>query len=354
MLRVDNTRVGSVTPLISPAAIKAKVQITPRATATVVSARKAIGRILSGLDPRLLVIVGPCSIHDAKAAEEYAIKAASWARKFQDTMLVVMRFYDEKPRTFEGWKGLIQDPFLNGSSDLAAGLEITRTLLLKINELGLPAATEWLGPITPAYLSDLIAWASIGARTTESQTHREMASGLSMPVGMKNGTAGDCEIAMNAIAFAQGRHSFIGVDQNGTTSIIKTTGNPDCHLILRGGDVPNYSAEDIAKVTDRLKARSLCPRVVVDCSHGNSRKDWRNQAGVWRDVVSQRVAGNADIVGVMLESNLRPGKQSIPADLSKFDPATLEYGVSVTDACVGLDLTEELLSEAASQMEAMV
>jgi len=320
--------------------------MTPAANVTVVEGREAVKRILRGEDSRLLVIVGPCSIHDEKAALEYAGRLRELSQQVADRLYVVMRVYFEKPRTTIGWKGLIYDPHLNGTFDIQAGLTAARRILLKVNEMGLPAATEMLDPITPQYTADLVTWASIGARTTESQTHRQMASGLSMPVGYKNATDGNLQIAMDAMQAAGHPHSFLGIDANGQTCVIQTKGNPWGHLILRGGrSGPNFAAEMVQTATDQLTAGKLPPRLMVDCSHANSEKDHRRQAFVWRDVVAQRVAGNQHVIGLMLESNIAEGSQKLTDDLSQ-----LKYGVSVTDACLGWDETKELLLHAHAAM----
>ena len=282
------------------------------------------------------------SIQDEKAALEYAEKLQAVSEQIKSTTLVIMRVYFEKPRTVMGWKGLINDPGLDGSFEIETGLRRARNLLLKINEMGMPAATEMLEPITPQYVADLVTWAAIGARTTESQTHRQMASGLSMPVGYKNGTDGNLEIAIQAMQAAQSPHSFLGIDTDGRTCVIHTTGNPYGHLILRGGrSGPNYDAQNVKAAADALSAAKLPPFLMVDCSHANSDKDYTKQAAVWRDAVAQRAAGNKHIVGLMLESNLVAGSQKLTADLSQ-----LKYGISITDGCIGWEQTEELLRDA--------
>ena len=329
-------------PLISPGELKAEQAISSAATRNVIESREAVIRILNGEDRRLIVIVGPCSIHDQTAGLEYARRLADLFKRVEDHMLLVMRVYFEKPRTTVGWKGLINDPHLNDTFDISAGLRIARRLLLEVASLGLPAATEMLEPITPQYIADLITLASIGARTTESPTHRQLASGLSMPVGSKNGTDGSLQVAINAMQAAKSPHSFLGIDGDGNTCIIKTKGNPWGHLILRGGrSGPNYDAECLATAVEQLNAAGLSSRFVVDCSHANSNKDYRNQSSVWNDVIGQRVAGNDTIIGLMLESNLHPDKQNLPADLSQ-----LKFGVSITDGCIGWGETEALILDA--------
>jgi 3-deoxy-7-phosphoheptulonate synthase len=342
MRSTHQVHVASVEPLIPPGEMSRRFPMTERANETVVAAREGIQRILSGADERLLVVVGPCSIHDEKAAMEYAGRLADLARRVADRLLIVMRVYFEKPRTTVGWKGLINDPHLNGTFDIGEGLGWARRILLAVNEVGLPAATEMLDPISPQYTADLVAWASIGARTTESQTHRQMASGLSMPIGFKNSTDGNLQNAVDAMAAAREPHSFLGIDFEGRTCIINTAGNSDGHLILRGGHSgPNYDAEHVARAAALLEKAGLCPSLMIDCSHANSGKDHRRQAAVLRDALAQRAAGNKNVIGVMIESNLREGSQKIAADL-----AQLKYGVSITDACIGWEETERLLSEA--------
>ncbi len=334
--------VRSTVELISPEQIQAEFPMTEEATRTVVAGREVVRNVLRGADSRFLAIVGPCSIHDEKAALEYAERLATLGREIQDHVYVVMRVYFEKPRTTVGWKGLINDPNLDGTFDIASGLRRARKLLLQVNELGLPAATEMLDPITPQYVADLVTWASIGARTTESQTHRQMASGLSMPVGYKNATDGNLQIAIDAMQAAKHAHSFLGIDVRGRTCIINTKGNPWGHLILRGGrSGPNYSAPNLAAAAENLAAAKLPVNIMVDCSHANSDKDHRRQELVWNDVLQQRVAGNRNIIGMMLESNLFDGAQKLTSDLSQ-----LRYGISITDACTGWDETRELLLRA--------
>ena len=334
--------VVSTVPLVAPKVLKAELAISPAINKTVIEGRETIKSILAGEDRRVLVVVGPCSIHDRKSAVEYAARLKALSDKVAETLFVVMRVYFEKPRTTVGWKGLINDPYLNDSFDIATGLRLAREILKEIGELGLPAATELLEPITPQYIADLLTLASIGARTTESPTHRQMASGLSMPVGYKNGTDGSLQVAIDAMLAAKAQHAFLGIDSDGHTCIVNTRGNPWGHLILRGGrSGPNYSPEQVLAATEKLKEAGLMPRLMVDCSHANSNKDYRNQSPVWRDVIAQRVTGNKDIVGLMLESNLFPGSQKLTAD-----PALLHYGVSITDGCIGWDETESLLLDA--------
>lgn len=339
---IQNVNVVRTRQLVYPQQVKRELPLTPTAQRTVLESRDAIRRILDGQDRRLLAIVGPCSIHDEHAALEYARRLHKLSVALADRFYVVMRVYFEKPRTVMGWKGLINDPYLNGSFDIAAGLRTARRILLEITALGLPTGTEMLDPIVPQYIDDLVTWAAIGARTTESQTHRQMASGLSMPVGYKNGTDGSLQAALDALNSARRPHSFLGIDENGRTAIIDTRGNPWGHLILRGGrSGPNYDPATIAAAVDALRAADLPAGLMVDCSHANSSKKFQNQALVWRSVVEQRARGDANLIGLMLESNLFEGSQPL-AD----DPGKLRYGVSITDACVGWEETESLLRDA--------
>jgi 3-deoxy-7-phosphoheptulonate synthase len=290
-------------------------------------------------DPRLLVVIGPCSIHDEKSALEYATRLSQLQKEFADEMEIVMRVYFEKPRTTIGWKGLINDPHMDGSQDIETGLKIARQLLLKIVGLGLPAATEFLDPVVPQYIADLITWAAIGARTTESQTHREMASGLSMPVGLKNATDGSLQVAIDAMGATRHAHSFLGMNEDGVTSIVRTNGNPDAHVVLRGGRaMTNYDAASIQAAEAKLAAEKLPPVLMVDCSHANSEKKFAKQEEVWRSVVEQRVGGTKSLIGLMVESHLNEGNQPIPKML-----AELRYGVSITDSCIGWEATERML-----------
>jgi len=292
------------------------------------------------------VVVGPCSIHDFKGALEYATRLAALREELEQQFCIVMRVYFEKPRTTIGWKGLINDPHLNGTHDIEQGLKLARKLLLEITGMGLPAATEFLDPIIPQYLADLVSWAAVGARTTESQTHREMASGLSMPVGFKNGTDGSLQIAVDAMCSAMTPHSFLGIDQDGVTSIIRTTGNPVGHVVLRGGRLrPNYDAESIRESEAKLQQAGLPAALMVDCSHANSGKQHARQEDVWRSVIQQRLAGTRSLIGVMLESFLSEGSQPIPKN-----PAELQYGVSITDSCLGWEVTERMLREGAETL----
>ena len=339
MQQTQDLRVIGTKRLQSPRALELALPMTERANRTVVEGRAAVQNILAQRDSRLLVIVGPCSIHDPKGAMEYAHKLAAVSREVADQMFVVMRVYFEKPRTTVGWKGLINDPHMNGSCEIEDGLRIARKLLLEINELGLPAATEFLDPIVPQYIDDLISWAAIGARTTESQTHREMASGLSMPVGFKNGTDGSLQIAIDAMSSARTPHSFLGIDQDGYTSLVRTRGNADGHVVLRGGRArTNYDPQSIAEAAAQLTAHNLPPVLMVDCSHANSLKQHARQEDVWRSIIEQRAAGARSIIGAMVESYLKEGNQPVPEN-----PRDIDYGVSVTDACISWETTERIL-----------
>jgi len=334
--------------LISPADLKQEVALTEAEAESVYQAREGVKAILCGEDRRVIAIVGPCSIHNRDSAIEYANKLSPLAKEVKDRILVVMRVYFEKPRTTVGWKGLINDPHLDGTFDMSGGLQLAREILRDITEAGLPAATEMLEPITPQYIADLVTLASIGARTTESPTHRQMASGLSMPVGFKNSTEGSLEVAINAMEAARAPHTFLGIDHAGKTCMVNTRGNDLGHLILRGGRTgPNYDADSLAEASRMLADANLPPRFVVDCSHANSNKDYTKQSVAWNDVIRQRAAGNDTIVGLMLESNLKAGKQGLGNDLS-----ALQYGVSITDGCIAFEETEELLLGAYATLEA--
>lgn len=312
---------------------------------TVTRGRREIRAILDGKDERLFIVVGPCSIHDPRAAFEYAERLRELAEKMKDRFVLVMRVYFEKPRTTVGWKGLINDPRLDGSFHIEDGLKAARKLLLRVAALGLPAATEALDPVSPQYLADLISWHAIGARTTESQTHRELASGLSSPVGFKNGTEGDIQVALDAIKSAAAPHHFLGVDPDGRVSVYRTRGNKNCHVVLRGGREPNFDRPSVLACAEKLKRADLNPRLMVDCSHGNSNKDHRRQPGVFDACLEQVRAGGSAIAGLMIESNLFAGRQDLPKDFKSSD--SLSYGVSITDACLGWDETERLILGAA-------
>ncbi len=340
MTKINNLRVRSITRLISPHDLKTELPLNPAARKTVLDGRAAVENILERRDPRLLVIAGPCSIHDPKGALDYARRLVALREALAPQAEVLMRVYFEKPRTTIGWKGLIHDPRLDGSRDMETGIRRARELLLEIVNLGLPAGTEFLDPLVPQYISDLVAWAAIGARTTESQTHRELASGLSMPVGFKNGTDGELQTALDAMKSARAPHSFLGIDQDGFTSVVHSTGNPLGHLVVRGGrGRTNYDPASVADAAARLAKAGMPPAVMVDCSHANSGKEHTRQEIVWDSVLKQRRDDPASpIIGVMLESNLEAGQQDVPAHI-----ADLKYGVSITDACIGWTQTESLL-----------
>jgi 3-deoxy-7-phosphoheptulonate synthase len=332
--------------LITPAELLADCPRDDAASTTVVAARQAVQKILKGEDDRLIVVVGPCSIHDPQAALDYARRLVAERRRLADQLEIVMRVYFEKPRTTVGWKGLINDPNLDGSFDIGKGLHLARNLLLEVNRMGLPAGCEFLDIITPQYFADLVAWGAIGARTTESQVHREMASGLSCPVGFKNGTDGNVKIAIDAVQAARHPHHFLAVTKHGKTAIAATSGNADCHVILRGGKVPNYDADSVAAVCQQLEAAGLAPRVMVDASHGNSNKKPENQPIVLASIAAQIASGSTRISGVMIESNLKAGRQDIVPG------KPLEYGKSVTDACIDWETTVQSLEGLAKSVEA--
>jgi 3-deoxy-7-phosphoheptulonate synthase len=348
MIKTNNLKIKSINPIIAPTDLRQVFPVSDEAAEFVNMSRLHIKNILKGLDPRLMVVVGPCSIHDPRAALEYAERLAGLSEELSDQLFIIMRVYFEKPRTTIGWKGLINDPDMNGTHQISKGLGIARSLLCAITEMGLSVATEMLDPITPEYLADLLSWGAIGARTTESQTHREMASGLSFPVGFKNGTDGNLQIAIDAMKSALHSHSFLGINKEGKTSIIQTTGNPDVHMVLRGGTKkPNFMPEDIHKAVDMMVKAQLHPTIMVDCSHGNSEKDHERQPMVLRQIMEQIASGQGNISGVMIESNLDAGNQPIPKDL-----AQLKYGVSITDKCIDWQTTEEMLRHAHDRMKA--
>ena len=338
-LPINDLNVASNETLITPEQIKLEIPLTERAQRTVSAGRQVVRDILDGKDHRLFVVVGPCSIHDIKAAHEYAERLKVLAEEVSDTLYLVMRVYFEKPRTTVGWKGLINDPYLDDSFKIQDGLHIGRKLLLDLAEMGLPTATEALDPISPQYLQDLISWSAIGARTTESQTHREMASGLSSAVGFKNGTDGGLTVAINALQSVSSPHRFLGINQQGGVSIVTTKGNAYGHVVLRGGNgKPNYDSVSVAICEQELKKASIKPNIMVDCSHANSNKDPALQPLVMDNVANQILEGNQSIVGLMVESHLGWGNQSIPKDLQQ-----LKYGVSITDACIDWESTEKTL-----------
>jgi 3-deoxy-7-phosphoheptulonate synthase len=344
--QVRDLRIERTVPLATPAQLLEELPLDDDQAEVVLTGRADVKRVLDGVDDRLLVVVGPCSVHDVDAARDYGQRLAARAAELNDDLCVAMRVYFEKPRTNIGWKGMIPDPHLDGSGDVNAGVRMARGLLLDVLALGLPVGVEWLDPITPQYLSDTVAWGAIGARTVESQPHRQLGSGLSMPVGFKNRTDGNVQAAVDAVRAAAVPHSFAGVELSGQPAILHTRGNEDCHIILRGGRKPNYSSEDVAEALAKLRAASLPERVVIDASHGNSSKDHRNQPGAAADISAQVAAGNAAIVGVMLESFLVAGRQ----DHDSGEP--LVYGQSITDACMDWDTTSEVLEELATAVQA--
>ena len=334
MNKTDDIRINGIDELLPPIAHLYELPLDDKAAELVESTRNQIADLIHGRDNRLLAVIGPCSIHDPKAAMEYARRLLPLRQKYEKELLIVMRVYFEKPRTTVGWKGLINDPYLDGTFDINFGLRQARRLLLDLNNLGMPASTEFLDMITPQYYADLISWGAIGARTTESQVHRELASGLSCPVGFKNGTDGNLKIAIDAIGAASHPHHFLSVTKAGHSAIVHTAGNPDCHVILRGGKEPNYSAEHVRDAVTQLTNAGVSPRLMVDCSHANSRKDYTRQMEVAQDVAAQIRNGEQNIMGVMVESHLVEGRQDKPET----------YGQSITDACIGWETTEEMLA----------
>ncbi|QJR79841.1 3-deoxy-7-phosphoheptulonate synthase [Alteromonas pelagimontana] len=338
---VNNVHVSAEDVLVTPDALAAELPVSDSALQAISEARKTISDIIHGRDHRFLVVCGPCSIHDIDAAKDYALRLKELHESCKDTLFIVMRVYFEKPRTTTGWKGLINDPHIDGTFDIEAGLRKARELLIWLAELQLPVATEALDPISPQYLAELFSWSAIGARTAESQTHREMASGLSMPVGFKNGTDGSLDIAINALKSAASGHRFMGINKQGQVSIIGTRGNPDGHIILRGGKQPNYDSVCVSECEGELVNANLTAGLMVDCSHANSSKDYRRQPLVAQNVVNQILEGNQSIIGVMLESHIHAGSQK--AEGKK--PDELEYGVSITDGCIDWATTENLISQ---------
>lgn len=346
MDRTNDLHIAGMKPLPSPSDIKKEYPMPAVSVETVLKSRQIIGDIISGSSSLMLGVLGPCSIHDPKAAMEYAIRLKELREKVGNRIYLVMRVYFEKPRTTIGWKGLITDPHIDNSYDVAAGLKIARDLLIKITSMGIPVASEMLDPIVPQYIADMISWAAIGARTTESQTHREMASGLSMPVGLKNGTSGNLKLAVDAMKSTYHAHHFIGIDQDGRSCVISTTGNKAVHIIMRGGrSGPNYYEENVEEAEELITAAGMNPAVVIDCSHSNSGKEYSRQLRVLTALLDQRVRGRKTIVGFMLESNLFSGRQDIVDDISK-----LKFGVSITDECIGWDDTEKAILEAYNRL----
>ncbi len=345
--RLVNVNVKGSYAIPTPAKIQALLPASQESLKTILESRAIIQNILDDKDPRLFLVVGPCSIHDVMAATEYAKRLRELAERVRERLYLVMRVYFEKPRTTVGWKGLINDPFLDDSFHIEEGLKRARKLLLDLTKMGLPTATEALDPISPQYLSELISWSAIGARTTESQTHREIASGLSTPVGFKNGTDGNIQVAINAMQSSLKPHHFLGIDSNGRISVFMTKGNPYSHIVLRGADSgPNYDPESIARCEKALEKENLRKKIMVDCSHGNSNKDYRNQPKVFEACLDQVLAGSKSICSMMMESHLFAGNQKIPADLSQ-----LKYGVSVTDQCIDWETTEELILKADEKLK---
>lgn len=340
--KTDDLRIQAVKEVIAPETVIAEHPLTNAAADTTSAARKAVHNILRGKDDRLLVVIGPCSIHDPKAALEYAARLKTVRDELADDLLIIMRVYFEKPRTTVGWKGLINDPHLNGSFEINKGLSLSRKLLIDINNMGIPAGTEYLDLITPQYISDLISWGAIGARTTESQAHRELASGLSCPVGFKNGTNGSLKIATDAINAASQPHFFLSLTKAGHSAIFSTTGNEDCHIILRGGKTPNYDAENVEKASQEMQSAKLDPRLMIDFSHANSSKQHERQIAVGQDVAGQIAAGDNRIIGAMIESHLVGGRQNV------VEGEELLFGQSITDACIDWESTPPLLNELAA------
>lgn len=344
-LATDDVRVLEIKPLVKPAELLSRLQESTVSTQNILKTRSAIHHILHQGDDRLLVIVGPCSIHDTEAGMEYARRLLDVRSRLGGELLIVMRVYFEKPRTTVGWKGLINDPHLDGTYDINSGLEKARRFLLDVNEIGMPAATEFLDVVSPQYTADLVSWGAIGARTTESQIHRELASGLSCPVGFKNGTDGGVKVAIDAIKAAASPHHFLSVTKEGESAIFATKGNEDCHVILRGGKAPNFDAPSVAAVCDQLADAGLAPVLMVDCSHGNSQKQYKNQISVVNDVAKQVSGGDSRIIGVMLESHLNEGRQDHSPG------CTLNYGQSITDACLGWDDSVAVLETLAAAVK---
>lgn len=336
---IDNINIVANDILITPNDLKTQIPVSTAAAQTIAEGRQTIQNILNRKDPRIMVVIGPCSIHDIDAAKDYASRLAALAKKVSDTIYLVMRVYFEKPRTTTGWKGLINDPYIDDSFKITDGLRVGRQLLIDIAEMGLPTATEALDPISPQYLQDLISWSAIGARTTESQTHREMASGLSCAVGFKNGTDGGLTVAINALQSVASPHRFLGINSEGRVSVITTGGNPYAHIVLRGGDnKTNYDSVSVSLCEQALEKAGVKPNIMVDCSHANSNKDHKLQPLVMENVSNQLLEGNKSIIGLMVESHIHAGNQKIPGDLTD-----LQYGVSITDACIDWDTTEDAL-----------
>jgi 3-deoxy-7-phosphoheptulonate synthase len=347
---VENINIRSQDVLITPKALKEEIPVTDTARKTITEGRSTIQNILDKKDHRILVVIGPCSIHDIVAAKDYANRLKALADEVGDTIYVVMRVYFEKPRTTTGWKGLINDPYLNDSFKITDGLHVGRQLLMDVSELGLPTATEALDPISPQYMQDLISWSAIGARTTESQTHREMASGLSSTVGFKNGTDGSLTVAMNALQSVASPHRFLGINSEGSVSVVTTAGNPYAHVVLRGGDgKPNYDSVSVSIAEQELTRAGIPTNIMVDCSHANSNKNHELQTLVMENVTHQILEGNKSIIGIMVESNLKAGNQKITKNLED-----MEYGVSITDACIDWETTEKALRDMRGKLKSVL
>ncbi len=343
---IHNVNLEYIKPLYTPQKFMDMVPVKPEQIHTVFKSRNEIQNIINESSKKIIILVGPCSIHDVQACLEYATKLKKLSQKVEDKIMIVMRTYFEKPRTTTGWKGFINDPNLNDSFDVHEGLRKARGFLNQVLHIGLPTATEFLDPFMPQYYADLISWGAIGARTVESQTHRQLSSGLSMPVGFKNGTGGSIQIAIDAIIAAKNQHVFLGIDEKGQASVVKTSGNPYGHLILRGGKIgPNYDEKSVTSAAERLNNNGLTPKLIIDCSHGNSNKDYKNQSKVFKSVIKQKLNGQNAIFGLMLESHLNSGNQKISSN-----PNDLQYGVSVTDECVGWDETEDLINWAYNEL----
>ena len=343
---IHNVNLEYIKPLYTPQKFMDMVPVKPEQIHTVFKSRNEIQNIINESSEKIIILVGPCSIHDVQACLEYANKLKKLSQKVDDKIMIVMRTYFEKPRTTTGWKGFINDPNLNDSFDVHEGLRKARGFLNQVLHIGLPTATEFLDPFMPQYYADLISWGAIGARTVESQTHRQLSSGLSMPVGFKNGTGGSIQIAIDAIIAAKNQHVFLGINEKGQASVVKTNGNPYGHLILRGGKAgPNYDEESVTSAAESLINNELTPKLIIDCSHGNSNKDYKNQSKVFKSVIKQKLNGQNAIFGLMLESHLNPGSQKISSN-----PNDLQYGVSVTDQCVGWDETEDLINWAYNEL----
>ncbi len=347
MPNTENINIHSNEVLLTPIEMNQLLPLSKDNERAIIAHRETLKNILSGKDKRLFIVVGPCSIHDIEAAKDYATRLKKLADEVSDTLFLVMRVYFEKPRTTTGWKGLINDPKLNGSFDIVEGLKQARRLMIDLVDIGLPLATEALDPISPQYLADLISWTAIGARTTESQTHREMASGLSSPVGFKNGTDGSLKVAIDALQAVSSPHRFLGINRKGQVAVVRSKGNDFGHVVLRGGGgKPNYDSETVDLCEQRLTEKQLSPNIVIDCSHENSSKDPAKQEIVFNHCIEQRIQGKQTIVGVMLESNINWGNQKIPEDISKLD-----YGVSITDACIDWNTTERIIKSAAKALK---